>query len=1051
MKRKLIAACAVMLVGATEISAQHLSVKGKVLGDDGLPVIGAEVKVKDSKIKTVTDIDGQFVLNNLSATDKKLIISSFGMRSQEVAVKPNIQIVLVSNEKEMDEVMVVAYGTAKKYSFTGSAEVIDAEKIKDRPVANVTKAIEGSVSGVQMTSGTGQPGEGAKMIIRGFGSINADVNPLYVVDGVPYDGNISAINPNDIENITVLKDASAGALYGARGANGVVMITTKRGTSGKAKVSLKANWGFASRALPEYETMGNKEWLEAAFQSFKNQAMSKGKSAAEAGAFAIANISGQMLGDNEEYNPYTQPLASIMDPLTGKISPDAVMRYGKTNWLDEITEKAPLRQEYVVSVTGGSDNTKGMISAGYLDEKGLQKTTGFQRYSLRANGESQVTKWFRAGVNLNYARNESNSTATNMPVEEGVLPPSTSSNSNVWYTGQLTGPIYPVYKKDANGNNILENGKPVFDYGLGRPAGAQNNWNILATTIDDKYENFSDNLSGRANIVLGDTKEGPLQGLSFISNFGFDLINGNYTTYYNPYNGNAASRKGLIQKENTRDFSYTWNQMGQYKRTFGDHSIDILAGHEFYYMHNDYLTATRSGLPYGGVTDLDAATTMLGSGSYQNEYAIQSFLGRVNYNFADKYYLSGSYRTDGSSRFAKENRWGHFWSVGGNWRISHEKFMQDVEWVDNLSLKASYGVQGNDNIGDYYAWQKKYIFRNNGNTSGAIVSKLGNDELKWEKNANFNIGVEGRLFDRLSVSLEWYNRKTTDMLMEFPMPSSTGFDYYNANVGSMRNRGFDVALAVDIFKDRDLFWRLGVMGSTIDNKVLKLADKPEIISGSRIIKEGEVLNSFYLPTAAGVDPKTGDQLYRVWDEDENGKRTYYLTSDENKANKCRSIQGSRLPKIYGSINSDFRYKNFDFSMLFTYSIGGKILDGTYVELLYSNYIGQNRHAHLNRAWKQEGDITDIPRIDYSHTHRANSNDLVNASYFSMKNVTLGYTLPKSWMRKIGFESIRVTASADNLFMCTHLKGMNPQHNFSGSTDFTYTPVRTVTFGLDIKF
>lgn len=1040
MKKSLLVTCAVMLAGATEINAQSLSVKGTVLGDDGLPIIGATVKVKNSKISTVTDMNGQFSLKNLSSTDKRLIVSYIGMVTEEVAVKPNMQIVLESNEKEMDEVMVVAYGTAKKASFTGSAEVIGSEKIKDRPVANVTKAIEGSVSGVQMTSGTGQPGSGASMIIRGFGSINADTNPLYVVDGVPYDGNISAINPNDIENITVLKDASAGALYGARGANGVVMITTKRGESGRAKVSLKANWGFASRAIPEYETLDQKGFLEAAFQSYKNQGYFKsGMSLEEAGQFALEQLSSQMLGYKEEYNPFNMPIAQLIDPKTGKVNPNAVSRYNES-WMDEALVNNPLRQEYVVTVTGGNDKTKALFSAGYLDEDGLLKTTNFKRYSARANVDTEVTKWFKAGLNLSYARNESNFGQTD-----------DATSSNVWYSAQLMAPIYPVYVKNSDGSNLLEDGKPVFDYGAYRPGGANANWNMIATLYDDKYNNTSDNLSGRAYVTLGDLKEGPLQGLSFISNYGFDLINASELQYQNPYNGNAVAIKGVAERSNGRTFSYTWNQMGSYKRTFGNHSLDILAGHEFYLYHYDYLSAARSGFPYGGVYDLDAAMTMVGSSSYQDDYAIQSFLGRVNYNYADKYYLSASYRTDGSSRFAKDDRWGQFWSVGGNWRISHEKFMEDVKWVDNLSLKASYGVQGNDNIGSYYAWQKLYRFHHNGSNSGVVVSDLGNPDLKWEKNANLNLGVETRLFDRLSLSVEWYNRKTTDMLMEYPLPSSSGFDYYNANVGSMRNRGFDLSVSVDAFKTKDLLWRLGWMGSTIDNKVLKLADKPEIISSTRIIKEGETLNSFYLATAAGVDPKTGAQLYRVWDEDEKGNRTYYLTTNSSKANSCRTIQGSRLPKIYGSISSDLRYKNFDLSMMFTYSIGGKILDAIYTDMLYSYFPGQTRHEHLSRAWTKEGDITDIPRIDYSETHVYTSNDLINASYFSMKNITLGYTLPKAWIKKIGFESLRITASADNVFMLTHLKGMNPQYNFSGNTGYTYVPVRTVTFGLDVNF
>ena len=834
------------------------------------------------------------------------MVSFIGMHTQEVKIQPTLAIVLKTDTEVLDEVMVVAYGTAKKSSFTGSATVVKGEKLAKRPVANVTKALDGAMAGVQTTSGSGQPGSGASVVIRGYGSINASQTPLYVVDGVPYSGSISAINPNDIESMTVLKDASAGALYGSRGANGVVMITTKKGDSGKVKINLKANWGVSSRSIPRYETMDEAGYLETIFQSYKNNEILNNGLSPEAAA--IAALQGMksgataIFGKNEQYNPFNYSITELIDPVTGKVREDAVLKYSE-DWLDEAMVDNPLRQEYDVTISGGTDKTKYMFSLGYLDEEGMLKTTSFSRYSGRMNIDTEVTKWLKAGINANYSRNESNTGV------EG-----TSGSSNVWYTAQLMAPIFPVFEKDAEGNTIYDNlGNAVFDYGANRPAGANANWNTIATLYDDKYSSTSDNLSGRVFAEIGNLKNGPLQGLKLAVNYGFDLINAAGMTYYNPYNGNAVGSKGRIDKATGRTFSYTINQILSYDRKFGKHHVDVMAGHEFHKYTYDYLSAAKTGFPFGGLFELDAATTVKSASSYQNNYAVESWLSRFNYDYDDKYYLSASFRTDGSSRFHKDNRWGNFWSVGGNWRISNEAFMKDVKWINNLSLRASYGVQGNDNLGTgYYAWQSFYdLGYANASMSGAVITSLENMNLKWEKNANLNIGLEAKLFDRFSASIEWYQRKTTDMLMSFPMASSLGFDGYNKNVGSMVNRGFDVSLSADIIKNDDFNWNVTLIGSTVKNKVEKLADKPEIISGSYIIREGETLYSFYTATAAGVDPATGKQLYWVWDEDENGNPgEKYMTDDAAKATACKSIQGSRIPDVYGSFSNEFRYKGF---------------------------------------------------------------------------------------------------------------------------------------------
>ena len=974
-----------------------------------------------------------------------MVVSYVGMTTQEVTIRPYVKVTMQSDAEVLEEVMVVAYGTAKKESFTGSAAVVNNKKITARPVANVTKALEGMVAGVQTTSGSGQPGSGASIVIRGFGSINASSSPLYVVDGVPYDGSISSINPNDIASMTILKDASAGALYGSRGANGVVMITTKKGEQGRTRVNLKANWGVSSRSLPRYETLDEAGYLETVYQSYKNDLIYNDGVAPSLAAVqalqAMKSGATAIFGTNEMYNPFNYSITELIDPVTGKVRSDAKLRYSE-DWVDEAMQDNPLRQDYTATITSGNDRTSQMYSLGYVDEQGLLKTTKFSRISARMNIDTQVNKWLKAGMNANYARRSSTSAQEN-----------NSYSSNVWYTAELMAPIYPVFEKDAAGNTIVDGlGNPVFDYGSSRPAGANADWNTIATLYDDRYLSESDNLSGRAYAEIGNLKTGALQGLKLAVNYGFDLVNASSMTYYNPYNGNSVGVKGTIQKANGRTFSYTFNQLLTYDRKFGKHHVDVLAGHEFYKYNYQYLGAAKTGFPFGGLYELDAASTITDASSYQDFYAVESVLSRASYDYDDKYYLSGSYRRDGSSRFHKDSRWGDFWSVGANWRISQENFMKNVKWVNNLSVKASYGVQGNDNLGSFYAWQSFYdLGWPNATMNGAALSSLESSDLRWEKNANLNVGVEARLFNRLSLGIEWYNRETSDMLMAYPMATSLGFDGYNKNIGSMRNRGIDASAAVEIIK-REFNWTFSVMASTIDNKVLKLADKPEIISGSYIIREGETLNSFYTATAAGVDPATGKQLYWVWDEDENGvKSEKYITDDKAKATQCKEIQGSRIPDVYGSFTNEFRYKGFDLSVMCTYSLGGKVLDGVYSTLLYGNYIGQAKSKHLERAWKQPGDITDIPRIEIGQSYPTTNNSLINASYLALKNITLGYSLPVRTAKALGMQNLRITATGDNLVLFNHLKGMNPQYNFTGGTNFGYVPTRTIAFGIDVTF
>ncbi len=1042
-----------LLTAASTAFAQSVKVTGIVSdASNGEPMPFASVVLKGTSTGTMTDLNGSYSITVPS--DGTLVFSSIGYTTQEVAVggRGTINITLSPDAEGLEDVLVVAYGTAKKESFTGSAQTIKSEQIEKRTVANVTKALDGLAAGILTTSGSGQPGAGATVRIRGYGSINASSNPLYVVDGVPYDGNINALNTNDIESMTVIKDASAGALYGARGANGVVIVTTKRGGEGRARVNLKANVGIVSRALPRYETMDARQWTEDVYYMFKNGFIEEGYSAEVAGPKAAAKMASggdAIFGNDERLNPFSKPVAELFDHKTGKIV-DGVTQKWDDDWLDLSTDKAPVRQEYQLSVTGGNKANQYMFSLGYLNEEGLVKMTGFERLSARTNVNSQVTDWFKTGLNLSFARNTSNSTSL------GSSQTSSSAYNNVFYTCQLMAPVFPLYLRNADGSYVLDaNGKYTYDWGEDRPAGASAGWNPLANLIDDKYSLVSDNLSGRTFVDLGGLKYGPLAGLKFSVNLGFDLVNAKEKTYQNPFFGDGKTDHGRAEIEDGRTFSYTFNQLLTYDRSFGDHHIDVLAGHEAYAYEYQYLMAYKTGFPFGGLYELAPATTIADATSYTNTYRVESWLSRINYDFGDKYYFSASYRRDGSSRFHKDYRWGDFWSVGGSWRISQENFMKGISWINNLTLKASYGVQGNDNLGSYYAWQAFYnLGFPNGSNPGAVVSSLESKELKWEKNENLNVGIEARLFNRLSASIEYYRRYTKDMLMDYPMATSLGFDGYNKNIGNMLNTGLDVSLSGDIIRTRDAHWTMTWMGSTMNNKVLHLADKPEIVKGIQIIREGEVINSFYLAESAGVDPATGAKLYWVWDTDKDGNPgEKYITDDYQKASQCKHIAGSRMPVLYGSWSNDVHIGNFDFSLITTWSIGGKVYDGVYRSLLYSSYVGQTGHVDRLKAWRQPGDVTSIPKIDAGGSSHVTltEDELFDASYFAIRNISVGYTIPARVLQAAKIESVRVFLTADNIKLFSALKGMDPQYNFSGSTGFTYSPTRTVSLGVDINF
>ena len=1028
------------------------TVKGTVISqDDGQPIIGAAVQVVGTKTGLLTDMNGQFTIT-LPAGKTELQISYLGMVTQTVTAKNGMRVFLKSDSRTVDEVMVVAYGTAKKSSFTGSATSIGNEKFESRPVTNVTKALDGQVTGVMTTSGSGQPGSSSSIVIRGFGSINASNNPLYVVDGVPYGGSISAINPQDIESMTVLKDASASALYGARAANGVVIITTKRGKEGRPQVTVHNTVGWSWRGIQPYETVSQSEFVQLTFEALRNgYQYGNSLSREEATQLAIGDLGTKLGGSTnpELYNPFKNyTWSTIIDPATGQIRSDAVSAWDD-QWYDAIYNKGALRHEHSISLNGGTDRTNYMLSLGYINEDGILQNTGFQRYSARVNVDSQVTDWFKAGLNTNLAYNYSIYNQY-----------SDTQTSNPWYTAQFMGPIYPTYLKNLDGTDALDvNGNRQFDYGeTGRPVA--NDFNALGDLTLDKSFYNTDNASVRTYLTFGSDKEsfGWAQGLKLNLSFGVDYQSSMQTETSNKYHGNAKNALGRVYKYADRNQTYTFGQQLMWNRKFAEHSVGVLLGHEFYQYKYNYLYAAKANI-VDGIDELRPAATLYDADSYSQEHDIESWLGRVQYNYADKYYFDASLRTDGNSRFHKDHRWGTFWSVGANWRITAEEFMKDLTWINNLSLKASYGENGNDNLGTYYAWQNLYsLSYANGNRIGGFVATLENKEVSWEKNGMLNIGLEGSLFDsRLRFSIEYFNKKTTDMLLNYPMALSTGFTGYDANVGNMRNWGWEFLVSGTLVNTKDVVWNLTWMGTIQRNKVLKLtAESNEIINGFQIIKEGYDIHQFYMARSAGVDPATGQQLYWAYEKDENGDmkpESEYITTDYSKAAASKYFVGKRTPDLYGSISTDLKlFDCIDLSLLTTYSIGGKIADSRYMSSMDNMYVGNTWNTNVLRRWQNPGDVTDIPRVELASSTTRTSNYLIDASYFAIKNITMGYTLPSKYAEKLYMSKVRLYASFDNVATFTHLKGMDPQYNLSGNgTGYAYVPNKNFTIGLDINF
>ena len=1045
--------------------------------EDGSPVIGASIKVVGTNTGTVTDIDGNFSLN--VPANAKLEVSYIGMTGKTVKASKHMKIVLDPDNHALDEVMVVAYGTEKKSAFTGSAAVIGSEEIGKVQVTNVVDALKGKAAGVQMVKASGAPGATSTIRIRGISSINAGNDPLIVVDGSPYDGDINTINPSDIENMTVLKDASSSALYGARGANGVIIITTKSSKVGEGRITVDAKWGSNSRAIPDYEYVTSPaKYYEMWYAGLKNYAMNDSKAKdkglgmtnglgySEAAAHEWANSQVAAAGNyGLGYQVFSVPEGQEFIGTNGRVNPNATLGnlvngyyLIPDDWIDA-TFSNSLRQEYTVTANGANDRSSFYTSVNYLDFDGLTPSSDYKRLAARFKADYKIKSWLKVGANINYTHYDMNGTN-----DEGE----SSSSGNVFALTRIA-PIYPLYVRDANGNVIFDNnsGIKTYDYGDGKVNGQKRPYMSQSNPLSDNQLN-TNNSNGNTLNATGTVE------INLPYDFKVTSINSVYNDEYrgtetvNPYYGQYASANGIVYKSHGRSTSYNLEQRLNWSHSYGKNNISAQLGHTYYDYRVYSLTASRKNQFSPDNTELNGAVASNGTpSSSMTRYNTESYMARALYNWSEKYFGQVSYVRQASSRFAKSNRWGDFWSLGGAWLISKENWFK-AKWIDELRLKASYGQVGNDAIGEYLYTQRYSIKASSDNASLIPSSVLKNENISWETGGMFNAGVEFSMFGhRLNGNVEFFSRKTSDMLFAFSLPTSYGYTSQWRNIGDMMNNGIEISLDGDIIRTKELTWSLNVNFSYDHNYVSKLPDENKTLvkeghagytNGSYFVGEGLPLNTLYLHKYAGVDRETGAAM--SWKDktvtDENGKETTEMVKVYDPTEASYYLCGNARPEVFGGFGTSVAYKGFDFSAQFSYQIGGKVLDSNYQSAMSYNR-GQAFHVDLLKAWTPENPDTDVPRLNFLDAkggYEAATSDrfLTSASCLSLDNIQLGYTFPKNWIQKIGLQSLRVYATADNVWVWSKRQGLDPRQSLSGGVNSTYAPsIRTISGGLTVTF
>jgi TonB-linked SusC/RagA family outer membrane protein len=1064
---------------------------------DGEPVVGAAVKVEGTNTGTVTDANGRFKLN--APAGAKLIISYLGMKSQTVKAGNNMKVSLDSDDKTLDEVMVVAYGTQKKSSFTGSAAIVDSKELAKSQVTSVTNALAGAVPGVQLTSSNGAPGSTSTIRIRGFGSLNASNSPLIVVDGAPYTDDLSLLNPNDVESMTVLKDAASNALYGARGANGVIMITTKSGARNHdAKVTLDAKYGWNTRALQHYETINDPaKYYEMQYDAVKNYYVNNGMSAHDAWLTANAGLTGDSGDGGLGYNIWTIPTGQFLIGENGRLNPNAtlgrIVNYKGEDYLvtpddwENAGTRTGKRQEYNLSISQGSDKSSIYASLGYLNNEGITAKSNMERITGRLKADVQVKKWLKVGANLGFSHFKFNSLKDNG---------TSNSTGNIWaYTSQIA-PIYPLYIRNADGSvKVDANGITRYDYGDGANAGQSRQFMPKSNPISDNLlnKNFSQGNTGRGS-AYADIEF--LPGLKLTLNGTYNLQEFRRNIVYNGFYGQFDSTGGTAQVEHVRTYDYNVQQLLNYTHTFGQkHNFTALLGHEYNNTYDWDLFASKSQMFSPANPELNGAVIDgKSSGSSRDRYNVEGYFGRLMYDYDGTYFFSGSLRRDASSRFAKDHRWGTFWSLGGAWIISKEKWF-NADWVNMLKYKVSIGQQGNDGIGDY-RYIDTYQITNSAGAAGVYFNTKGTEDITWETNTNFNTGFEFQLFNnRLTGSLEYYYRKTTNMLFYFDVSPSLGYAGYYDNIGDLYNTGFELTLNYNAFHSKNVNWDVNLNIASLKNRITKLdpSKKTSYIydadgkayagytNGSFFVTEDQSIYTWREKEYAGVDQKTGEALWykNVYEKDADGNDQLYDANNNKVDANYKGVTHKKVtsrettntwsdadyyltkkttvPKFSGGFGTTLTVYGFDLSANFSFQLGGKQYDDTYASFMSSptsGSTGTNFHKDLLNAWTATNPSTTIPRFQFDDTYSAAASDrwLTSSSYLNIENINLGYTFPKNIVRSLSLENLRLYLACENVAYFSARKGFDPRQGWSDGTNATtYSPMRSFSLGATVTF
>ena len=1065
MTRKSLLLLTLFLTLCLNLRGQDITVTGKVTDSSGEPLIGAAVVVDGTTNGIMVDIDGAYSLNVPS--DAVLSFEMLGYLTQKIPVSGRsvINVVLTEDTQKLDEVIVVAFGTAKKEAFTGSAAVLNSEDVTKTQQSNVAQALTGKIAGVQLTNSSGQPGASPDIRIRGFSSLNAGNSPLWIVDGMPYSGDLGNLNSNDIESMTVLKDAASNALYGARGANGVIMVTTKKGRT-QSRFNLDVKWGVNMRAVKDYDYITDPAlYYETHYNALRNYYLDSGYGDIDAYRKANANLTASAADGGLGYQVYTVPQGQNFIGVNGKVNPLAtlgrkVVYKGQEYYVrpDDWTDAAyrhSLRQEYNASYSSFSDKTSLYMSFGYLNNKGIVANSDMERYTARVKVDHKAAEWAKIGANVTYANFDYNQ------IDDSG---SSNSTANVFAYTSTIGPIYPLYLRDGSGRIMKDDmGHTLYDYGNGDNAGMERslfpNSNALSDSRLNKSNSEGNAFNGTAYLDITFLKD-----FKLTVNAGYTLDETRSTTVYNPFFGQFATENGVVYKGHGRATELNLQQILNYNRQIRRHNINAMVGHEYYKRKSYSLSAAKSGMfsidndeLTGAIIDKMAASSS--TGMYNNE----GYFTRVMYDYYDKYFASASYRRDASSRFHPDNRWGNFWSVGGAWIISKEDFMRKSgEWLDNLKLKASVGSQGNDNIGDYRYTDTFSITNSEGDVSTPFLSK-GSKDITWETNINFNVGAEfGFLKGAISGSAEYFMRKTTDMLFLFPAAPSIGYSSYYANVGDMVNNGVEIELNFTPIRKENLIWDINLNATHMKNKITMLPEERRntvvegyegYVSGTTFYGEGLPIYTFYLPKYAGVSDEGKSMWYM--DEEKDGKTERTTTTDYAKASKY--LCGNPIPDLYGGFGTSVSFFGFDFSVNFTWQIGGLAYDSGYADAMYSpanKNTGMNWHKDILKAWSAENPDSNIPRLQYEDQNQNASSDrfLTDASYLNLQNMDFGYTLPQKAVEKLRLSKLRIYLACENVWYCSRRRGFDPRHSYSGSTSqATYSPVRTISGGINIQF